>query len=115
MKKWTALTGGNVDFKSELTHTTVTYWRTEKSGFKHNSLASSTNDSTQNSTKLSTQKRRERVFEMIQADNYISAKSIAEALDVSERTVQNDISKLKEEKRLDREGSDRGGRYIILK
>ena len=119
MKKWTALTGGNVDFKSELTHTTVTYWRTEKSGFKHNSATSSTNDSTKNSakesTKLSTQKRRERVFEMIAADNYISAKSIAEALGVSERTVQNDISKLKEAKRLDREGGDRGGHYIILK
>lgn len=119
MKKWTALTGGNVDFKSELTHTTVTYWRTEKSGFKHNSATSSTNDSTQNptkeSTKLSTQKRREKVFEMIKADNYISAKSIAEALDVSERTVQNDISKLKEAKRLDREGGDRGGHYTILK
>ena len=59
--------------------------------------------------------RRERVFEMIAADNYISAKSIAEALGVSERTVQSDISKLKEAKRLDREGGDRGGHYIILK
>ena len=52
---------------------------------------------------------------MIAADNYISAKSIAEALGVSERTVQSDISKLKEAKRLDREGGDRDGHYIILK
>lgn len=119
MKKWTALTGGNVDFKSELTHTTVTYWRTEKSGFEHNSAQGSTNVSTQNSTKVSTKvstkKRRELVYEKIKADVTIAAKAIAKELNVSERTIQNDISKLKEEGKIDRKGGDRGGYYVILK
>ena len=119
MKKWTALTGGNVDFKSELTHTTVTYWRTEKSGFEHNSAKASTQVSTQKSTKestkVSTKQRREMVCEKIKADVTISAKTIADALQVSERTIQNDISKLKEQGRIARKGGDHGGEYVILK
>ena len=119
MKKWTALTRGNVDFKSELTHTTVTYWRTEKSGFEHNSVQGFTNDSTQNSTKvstkISTKQRRTLVYEMIKADVTIAAKTIALELNVTERTIQNDVSKLKEEGKIDRKGGDRGGYYVILK
>ena len=119
MKKWTALTGGNVDFKSELTHTTVTYWRTEKSGFEHNSAQGSTQNSTQASTQIaqtySAQSRKEKVFDLIKADNTISAKKIAEKLGISPRTAQYDIEKLKKEKRIAREGGDFGGNYVILK
>lgn len=119
MKKWTELTGGQVDFESTITHTTVTYWRTEKSGFEHNSAQSSTNISTNistnSSTNSSTKERRVKVLELIKSDVAISAKSIAETLNVTERTIQKDIRELKEQHMIDREGGDRGGHWVILK
>ena len=57
---------------------------------------------------------RQNILEMIKENDTISAKSISEQIKVSERTVQRILEKLKKENIIYREGSPKGGRWIIL-
>lgn len=122
MKKWTELTGGAVDFKSDITHSTVTYWRTEKSGFEHNSAQESTNLSTNSSTnqsanqpEKSSQKSSQKILDRMKENPEISAKMLADELGITTRAVQKQIAKLRETGRIRREGGDFGGHWVILK
>lgn len=118
MKKWTELTGGAVDFKSDITHSTVTYWRTEKSGFEHNSAQESTNLSTNqsaNQPEKSSQKSSQKILDRMKENPEISAKMLADELGITTRAVQKQIAKLRETGRIRREGGDFGGHWVILK
>jgi predicted HTH transcriptional regulator len=57
---------------------------------------------------------RQNLLEMIKENDTISAKSISEQIKVSERNVQRILEKLKKENIIYREGSPKGGRWIIL-
>ena len=44
----------------------------------------------------------------------ISAAELSELLDVSERTIDRDIARLRETKKITRQGGDKGGDWIVL-
>jgi ATP-dependent DNA helicase RecG len=54
-----------------------------------------------------------RVLRMLAEDPLITSQTIADALGVTSRTVENHISKLKKARVLDREGSRKNGRWVV--
>ena len=59
-------------------------------------------------------KREQVILEMMRRYPGISFAELAQALNVSERTVARDIVHLRETKKIDRHGGDKGGEWIIL-
>lgn len=57
--------------------------------------------------------RLNKIIELIKSDKAVSASQIAKALNISSRTVQRDIDKLKKQKRIMRIGSEKGGHWKI--
>ena len=55
------------------------------------------------------------VYDIIINNPFISKDNIASALDISKSTVSRAIKKLKEKEYICREGSDKTGKWIILK
>lgn len=55
------------------------------------------------------------ILEYLQVSPELSAKELAALLHKSPRTIQRNINSLKEKELLQREGSDRNGKWIILK
>jgi len=58
--------------------------------------------------------RLNKIIELIKSDTDVSASQIAEALNISSRTVQRDIDKLKKQKRIIRVGPEKGGHWEII-
>ena len=56
-----------------------------------------------------------RINELLIKDNKKSAKDLANQLNVSERTIERDIEKLKNSGKLKRIGSDKGGYWKLIK
>ena len=56
-----------------------------------------------------------KIIELIIIDNKISANSIADKLNISSRTVQRDLKKLRELNIIKRIGSDKGGHWEVIK
>ena len=55
------------------------------------------------------------VYELIKADNSLSARAISTMLDVASKTVERAIKKLKDLGYIQREGSDKKGTWKVLK
>jgi ATP-dependent DNA helicase RecG len=63
----------------------------------------------------SSEKSSEKIFDIIRADNRISAKRIAEKLGISPRAVEKQIANLKSDGKLKRDGPAKGGHWEIIK
>lgn len=70
-------------------------------------------DNVSNNTKLSFTEQT--ILKHLQISPRLSAKELAGLLHKTSRTIQRNINSLKEKGFLQREGSDRSGRWIILK
>ncbi|MCB5260570.1 MAG: HTH domain-containing protein [Candidatus Cloacimonetes bacterium] len=60
-------------------------------------------------------KRLKRILSLLVENNKLSAKELSLNFDVSSRTIQRDIEKLKEAKKLERVGSEKDGHWKISK
>jgi len=54
------------------------------------------------------------VLSLIQADNTVSISGIVETLKISRSAVQKHINNLKKDNRISREGTDKGGKWVII-
>jgi ATP-dependent DNA helicase RecG len=59
-------------------------------------------------------RRLNKILELIKRDKDVSASQIAKALNISSRTAQRDIDRLKKQKRIIRVGSEKGGHWEII-
>ena len=59
--------------------------------------------------------RQQVIFELIKESPSITAKQMSETLSVSQRTIERDLSALKENGVLKREGKDNGGEWVVAK
>lgn len=59
-------------------------------------------------------KRRNKILNLIKTNNKITARQLADKLSVSDRTIERDIEKLKENKQLTRIGTEKSGYWKIL-
>lgn len=59
-------------------------------------------------------KRDKAILEQMRSNPKISAAELSELLDVSERTIDRDIARLRETKKITRQGGDKGGDWIVL-
>ena len=50
----------------------------------------------------------------MRSDPRISSAELVRALEVTERTIERDIARLREENKIKRQGGDKGGEWIIL-
>jgi len=57
-------------------------------------------------------KRLNYILDLIQNDKFITIKELSEKLNISEKTIKRDISKLKEQNRLQRVGK-KGGYWVV--
>ena len=57
--------------------------------------------------------RKEKVIEILKIKNDITTNEIADELGVSRATINRDLNKLKEEKRIEYKGSPRKGKWIV--
>ena len=57
--------------------------------------------------------RQKRILKQIEQNNTISAKEISSFLQITDRTIEREIQKLKKLGILERSGSDRGGYWEI--
>ena len=55
-----------------------------------------------------------KIIELIKINNKISTTEMAEILDVTKRTILRDIEKLKEQNKVKRIGSDKGGHWEVI-
>ncbi len=60
-------------------------------------------------------KTSEKIIVLIKENPAISAKEIAEKLGITPRAVEMQIAKLKKDKRIQRTGPDKGGRWEVVK
>ena len=63
----------------------------------------------------SSEKSSEKILEIIAANPEISARQIAEMLNLSPRGVEKQVDKLKQQGRLKRIGPDKGGYWEVVK
>lgn len=101
IKKWEALTGEKVEIESDISTSTITYFRPimgQKIGQKMGQKELPT---------------RERLLNLIIGNPKITRKELAESLSIPSSTVQFHIEKLKTEGRLIRVGSARGGYWKV--
>lgn len=59
--------------------------------------------------------RQQVILELIKESPSITAKQMSETLSVSQRTIERDLSALKENGVLKREGKDNGGEWVVAK
>lgn len=59
-------------------------------------------------------KRDKAILEQMRSNPKISAAELSELLDVSERTIDRDIARLSEAKKITRQGGDKGGDWVVL-
>lgn len=59
-------------------------------------------------------KREKSIIELIRSKPKISTAELSKILNVSERTVDRDIARLREGKKIIRQGGDKGGEWIVL-
>ena len=80
-----------------------------------NTLRDEKNKTTHNSTvgKMSSGDRRKRILEIISIQSEISAVELANKLNVTDRTVERDLEKLKLENKIHREGSKINGKWVV--
>ncbi len=60
-------------------------------------------------------KRRNKILTLLKENSKLSAKELSVHIGVSSRTIQRDLDKLKEYKRLERVGSEKNGYWKIIK
>ena len=60
------------------------------------------------------QKSREKILNLLKAHPEYSARKLAEAIDISDKAVEKHLAKLKAEGLIQREGPDKGGKWIVL-
>ncbi|MBN2663707.1 MAG: DeoR family transcriptional regulator [Bacteroidales bacterium] len=58
--------------------------------------------------------RLEKIINLIKENNQISANQIAKIFSITERTAQRDLDKLKNQNKIKRIGSDKGGHWQII-
>lgn len=64
--------------------------------------------------KKGSEKSSEKIMRLMKANAQITIKELSEQLKISTRAIEKNISKLKTEKRIERIGSDKGGRWKII-
>ncbi|NQU79948.1 MAG: HTH domain-containing protein [Bacteroidetes bacterium] len=57
--------------------------------------------------------RLKKIMELVTEDNQISASQMAKILNITSRTVQRDIGKLKNQNKIKRAGSEKGGHWVV--
>jgi ATP-dependent DNA helicase RecG len=62
----------------------------------------------------SSEKSSEKIIELMKANSLITIAELAENLAVSTRAIEKHIAKLKEDKRIERVGADKGGYWEVL-
>lgn len=65
------------------------------------------------SSEKGSEKTREKIIDLIKENQHITTKEIADALNLSTRAVEKQISALKEERKLKRIGPDKGGSWKV--
>ncbi len=60
-------------------------------------------------------KRRKKILTLLKENSTLSAKALSLHIGVSSRTIQRDLDKLKEDKRIERVGSEKKGHWKIIK
>ena len=60
------------------------------------------------------QKSREKILNLLKAHPEYSARKLAEAIDISDKAVEKHLAKLKADGLIQREGPDKGGKWIVL-
>ena len=71
------------------------------------------NDGDMSETKLT--ERQEKILNLIKVSPTMTAKQMSETLSVSQRTIERDLTAMKEKKILRREGKDNNGVWVINK
>ena len=64
--------------------------------------------------KLTVKERRHAVLQYMFDNKYVSASQLAEALGVAQRTIFRDIDALRKDHKLDREGDENTGYWVVL-
>lgn len=64
--------------------------------------------------KKSAQDRRENILGLMIDDSKITIPQLSEKLNVSTKTIERDIEKLKEENKIYRQGNSRDGTWVVL-
>ena len=63
--------------------------------------------------KISTKDRLEKIIKYIESDSAITADRLKELLNVSKRTIERDIEKLRKDNKIEYVGSAKDGRWIV--
>ena len=71
------------------------------------------NDGQNDGQKISANNRLERIIRYIESDNAMTADRLKELLNVSKRTVERDIEKLRKDNKIEYVGSAKDGRWIV--
>ena len=108
MLVWKKETNRDVLFETSIDKTKVTFML--KDG--RLDLSSST-EKDEGGMKSGMKNTRQLVLSLIQEDNTISISGISEILKITRSTVQKHIDNLKKENFIRREGSDKGGKWIV--
>ena len=93
----------------------------ERSFFKHlnrnvgNDVGNNVGNDVGNTTQKKIAERYSAIKELMKSNPYITAIQLSEKLAVSDRTIERDIAKLQEDRRLNREGDRNRGRWIVIK
>jgi len=59
-------------------------------------------------------KREQDILGLMRSDPTISSAELAKALNVTDRTIERDIARLREENKIKRQGGDKSGEWVIL-
>ena len=59
-------------------------------------------------------KREQDILSLMRSDPKISSAELAKTLQVTDRTIERDIARLREENKIKRQGGDKGGEWVIL-
>ncbi len=94
---WKLYKGSKPEFYTDITSTILTFYLTD-------------NDVVENVV----EKRLNKIIDLIKQNKYISAKKISEILNITSRTAQRDLQKLREQNKIKRMGGDKGGYWDVL-
>ena len=59
-------------------------------------------------------KREKDILNLIRSNPIITSAELAKTLEVIERTIERDTTRLREEHKIKRQGGDKGGEWVIL-
>lgn len=71
------------------------------------------NDGQNDGQKISTKDRLEKIIKYIESDSAITADRLKDLLNVSKRTIERDIEKLRKDNKIEYVGSAKDGRWIV--